>query len=571
MSNGCERMVPGSLRWGLLLWCLPLAAWADEAVLRVTALPAAPVPVSAGQVVEPPPVGRGSAVSRVWLHAPHDRTVWYALRLANDWHQASQPLLAIRGNTRARVVVYLPPDYRPHSETVFDAALDPGFSHHAVVYRLPYDLRADQPVYLALGHPGQTQPIRVSVTDTASYRVDDLRHVRVSTFFASVQWSMVLVILCFWVVLRDRMFLYFIVYVGAQVVYDMTVSGELYALPGAGLLTPLGYHTGQCMAALAAGFSIWFILEFADLRHYTPRLAGLLGALRWPFLALAAIVWLPFLRPDAWLPNTVNFLLMLSTVVALVSSWLAWRRGNRQAGFFLLSWVPLLALTMARVVQLFAGLPLPAWLEYGFPGSMAYAAVIITVGLADRTLQVRHERDQATRMAQFDPLTGVFNRRAIVERLRGAWQATTLQPEQLAVLFLDIDHFKQINDSRGHSAGDACLAAVVEAVRAELGGADRLGRYGGEEFLIMLRGDSARMAVRVAERIVTRASALRVPIGEHLIALTVSIGVALRDATIDSAEVLVECADAAQYRAKAEGRNRVVVWRREAFAAVPAR
>ncbi|HKZ11252.1 MAG TPA: diguanylate cyclase [Rhodanobacteraceae bacterium] len=557
-----------SLRFGLLLLWFPLVALADDAVLRVAALPTAPdlalkhVPATAA--------GPGLAMSRVWLHAPRDRVDWYELRLGDDWRQAIRPLLVIRGSTRAHVTVYLPPDYRARSGSAFDAALDPSFSHHAVVYLLPYDLRADQPVYVALGNPGQTQPIRVGITDVASYRTGDLRHVRVSTFFASVQLSMVLVILCFWAVLRDRMFLYFIVYVCAQMVYAMAVSGELYALPGAALLAPLGYHTGQCMAALAAGFSIWFILAFANMRSYTPRLAVWLGALRWPFLAFAVVIWMPFLRPDAWLPNTVNLLLIVSTVIALAASWLAWRRGNRQAGFFLLSWLPLLALTLARVVQLMAGLPLPAWLEYGFPGSMAWAAVIVTVGLADGTLQVRHERDHATRMAQFDSLTGVFNRRAIMDRLRGAWQAPT-GSEPLAVLFLDIDHFKQINDSRGHSAGDACLAAVVEAIRAELGDSDRLGRYGGEEFLIMLRGESARMAVRVAERIVARAAALRVPIGEHLIAFTVSIGVAVRGKTTSDIEALVEHADAAQYRAKAEGRNRVVVWRRESFALVVAR
>jgi len=366
-------------------------------------------------------------------------------------------------------------------------------------------------------------------------------------------------------VLRDRMFLYFIVYVCAQTVYDMTASGELFALPGAALLSPLGYHTGQCMAALAAGFSIWFILAFADLRRDTPRLAVVLGMLRWPFLAFAAIVWMPFLQPDAWLPNTVNALLVVSTATVLAAGWLAWRSGNRQAGFFLLSWVPLLALTVARVVQLIAGFPLPAWLEYGFPGSMAWAAVIITVGLADRTLQVRHERDHATRLAQFDPLTGVFNRGAIMQRLHEAWHAEGPYRSSLAVLFLDIDHFKQINDTRGHAAGDACLCAVVEAIRAELGEADRVGRYGGEEFLIVLNGRSAAMAQQVADRIVTRAAALRVPVGEHAIGFTVSIGVAVRDAVIGDSNELVEQADAAQYRAKAEGRNRVVVWRRESF------
>ncbi len=550
------------LAW-LLLW--PLAAWAGDADLRVTALPAAPG-MTAGQVVGDA-AGRGTSASRIWLRAPPARIAWYELRLARDWHQASPPLLAIHGNVRARVTVYLPPDYRPLTDSVFDAALDPTFSHHAVVHPLPRDLRAGQSIYLALGDPGQTQPIRVTVTDRASYRVGDLWHVRVSMLFASVQISMVLVILCFWIVLRDRMFLYFIVYVGAQVVYDMSASGELYALPGAALLSPLGYHTGQCMAALAAAFSIWFILEFAELRRYTARLAAALGALRWPFIALAAIIWIAPLRPDAWLPNTVNLLLVVSTVLALASSWLAWRHGNRQAGFFLLSWIPLLALTMARVVQLIAGLPLPAWLEYGFPGSMAWAAVIITVGLADRTLQVRHERDQATHMAQFDPLTGVFNRRAIMDRLGDAWRVAASTAEPLAVLFLDIDHFKQINDSSGHAAGDDCLCAVTEAIRAELGRADQAGRYGGEEFLILLRGDSARVAQRVAERIVARTAALRVPAGDQLIALTVSIGVALHDATVAGIDALVERADAAQYQAKAEGRNQAMAWRREVSAA----
>jgi diguanylate cyclase (GGDEF)-like protein len=558
-----------SWRWGVLLLCWPFAAQAGDANLRVVTLSAPPA--LAAHQATPVGAGQGLAPSLVWLHAPRAHTAWYELRLAGDWQRASPPLLSIRGNMRARMTVYLPPDYRPRSDSVFDAKLDPEFSHHAVVYRLPVHLRADQPLYVALGDPGQTQPVRVTVTDEATYIAQDLWHVRVSTLFASVQVSMILVILCFWLVLRDRMFLYFIVYVGAQTVYDMTASGELFALPGAALLSPFGYHTGQCMAALAAGFSIWFILAFAELRRDTPRLAALLGWLRWPFLAFAAIVWMPFLHPNAWLPNTVNGLLVVSTVTVLASGWLAWRRGNRQAGFFLLSWVPLLALTVARVVQLIAGFPLPAWLEYGFPASMAWAAVIITVGLADRTLQVRHERDHATRMAQYDPLTGMFNRGAIMQRLREAWHAATAGTEPLAVLFLDIDHFKQINDTRGHSAGDACLVAVAEAIQAELGEADRAGRYGGEEFLIVLHGRSARVAQQVAEHIVARAAALRVPVGTQPIALTVSIGVASRDGMAGDVEELVELADAAQYRAKAEGRNRVVVWRRESFAPAGAR
>ena len=503
------------------------------------------------------------------LRAPNDRSAWYRLQLRQDWNGASPPLLVIHGDTRARVTAYLPPHYAPRQISPYAADLDPRFSRHALVLELPHDLRADQPIYLDMGAPGQSQPLRADVVDYASYQAGDLRHVRLSTLFASVQAAMLMVILCFWLVLRDRMFLYFLAYMGAQLVYQLASSGELYALPGAAaLLSPLHYHPGQFAAIVSAALSISFILEFAELPEYVPRLARALSWMRWPYFAFAMVLWIPALQPDAWLPNTVNLLLVASTLIALFAAWRAWCSGNRQARFFLISWAPLLALTLLRVAQLIGGWPLPAWLEYGFPASMAYAAVVITVGLADRTLQVRHERDQAHRMAEFDALTGVLNRGAILRRLREAWNAARSDGQSLAVLFLDIDHFKRINDTRGHAAGDACLRAVVGAIQEQLGNADRLGRYGGEEFLVVLRWTSARIAQQVAERIVARAASLRVPVDDQPVELTVSIGVAVMQADTPSVETLVECADTAQYRAKAMGRNRAVMYRHEDMAQV---
>ncbi len=497
------------------------------------------------------------------LRAPNDHSAWYRLQLQRDWSGAASPLLVIGGDTRARVTVYLPPLYAPRQVSPYDPDLDPRFSRHAMVLELPAELRADQPVYLAVGAPGQSQPLHAGIVDYASYQGSDLRHVRLSTLFASVQAAMLMVILCFWLVLRDRMFLYFLAYMGAQLVYQLASSGELYSLPGAAALAPLRYHPGQFAAIVSAALSISFILEFADLPGYVPRLARTLSWMRWPYFAFAVALWIPALQPDAWLPNTVNLLLVASTLVALFAAWRAWRSGNRQAGFFLISWAPLLGLTLLRVAQLIGGWPLPAWLEYGFPASMAYAAVVITVGLADRTLQVRHERDQAHRMAEFDALTGVLNRGAILRRLRDAWDTARAQGQPLAVLFLDIDHFKRINDTRGHAAGDACLRAVVGAIQEQLGASDRLGRYGGEEFLVVLRGASARIAQHVAERIVARAAGLRVPVGDQPVELTVSLGVAAMQGDTPSVETMVECADTAQYRAKALGRNRAVMYRHE--------
>jgi diguanylate cyclase (GGDEF)-like protein len=492
------------------------------------------------------------------LRAPSDRVAWYRVRLSDDWNADSSPLLIVSGDVRAKLVLYLPPAYAPHAASPYAADLDPRWSRHSMVFQLPRDLHAGQSIYLALGAPGQTQPIRVRVVEQDRYQIEDLHHLRLSVFFASVQAAMLMVILCFWLVLRDRVFAYFIGYVSAQLVYQLAATGELYALPGAAWLAPLGFHPGQFAAIVSAGLSISFIIEFADLARYVPRLARVLAALRWPYLLLAIALWLPPLQPDSWLPNAVNGLLVLSTVLALYAAWRAWRRGSRQAGFFLISWLPLLSLTVLRVAQLLFGLALPRWLEYGFPASMAYAAVVIAVGLADRTLQARRERDIAHRLAELDPLTRVLNRRAILARLHTACAAARQARAPLAALFLDLDHFKRINDNHGHAAGDSVLAVVATAMQDELRERDWLGRYGGEEFLIVLPDANELLARNIAERIRARIAATPIPHGEVELHLTVSIGIGLLDEATATVEALVEHADIALYRAKAQGRNRVM-------------
>lgn len=547
--------------WGLrccmlLLGCWSLAALAEPAPLLVSELAQAP---DLDAAVPASRIAPSRETTKAWTRAPHDHLQWVELRLAQDWHRASPPLLAVGGALAARVVVHAPPDYRAILKTRYENDLDPGFSRRATIYRLPSELRSDQPIYLAIGQPGQVAKVWASIDDIDSYRATDLGFVRANTFFISVQFSMLLVILCFWLILRDRVFLHFIAYDLFVVLYAMTDSGEFYSLPGAGWFGQFGFHLPQSVSALGAAFSIWFIIEFAELRSNAPRMARWLGFMRWPFFALALATWMSFLRPALWHSHVLNHLVVVATGLALASTWVAWRRGNRQAGFFLLAWVPLLSLLMLRVVQLIAALPQPAWLEYGFPASMAYAAIVIAVGLADRTLQARIERDRAAHMAQTDPLSGILNRRAITQRLEEAWADTSVKA--LSVLFLDLDHFKRINDNFGHGAGDACIVAVVDAIRAEIGADDSLGRYGGEEFVIVLRDQDAAATARVAERIVERVASLAVHVGKRAITFTVSIGHALRDASVGSARELVENADRAQYQAKRNGRNRAVAFR----------
>jgi diguanylate cyclase (GGDEF)-like protein len=166
---------------------------------------------------------------------------------------------------------------------------------------------------------------------------------------------------------------------------------------------------------------------------------------------------------------------------------------------------------------------------------------------------------EAERRAQTDALTGVLNRRSIVERLDAACSRAQARGLPIALLFIDLDHFKEINDTYGHAAGDACLGAIIGPIQAELRQSDVIGRYGGEEFVVILSSADAASAHPIAERILRRVAGLQVEGFGPPIRLTCSIGVASSDTLGVWGEHLIARADAAVYAAKRSGRNRVQV------------
>lgn len=171
--------------------------------------------------------------------------------------------------------------------------------------------------------------------------------------------------------------------------------------------------------------------------------------------------------------------------------------------------------------------------------------------------QLALELDAVQTLAYRDALTGCYNRRhamAQLEReLRAAGRGT---PFTLGML--DLDHFKAVNDSYGHAAGDEVLKAFAHCVDGALRGTDLLARIGGEEFLVIFSATTAPSARAVAERLRERVAALRIPVLPEGRGITVSVGIAEHRAG-NSIEQTLARTDGALYRAKAEGRNRVVV------------
>lgn len=172
---------------------------------------------------------------------------------------------------------------------------------------------------------------------------------------------------------------------------------------------------------------------------------------------------------------------------------------------------------------------------------------------------MEQQQRELERLVSIDHLTEVLNRRSFfaeVERER-SWVARTGGPSSL-VLF-DLDLFKQINDTWGHGAGDDVLRAVSSVLRSEQRGTDAVGRLGGEEFAVLLRGAAIEDGERFAERLRSRIASLDVEHGEVAIAVTASLGVCEIRPDDSSADDVIKRADAAMYCAKARGRNGVAL------------
>ncbi len=177
--------------------------------------------------------------------------------------------------------------------------------------------------------------------------------------------------------------------------------------------------------------------------------------------------------------------------------------------------------------------------------------------------QLRSSFQASLEMAVTDELTGLYNRRYLASHLSAMFDRAYWTGRSLSVLVLDIDHFKVVNDTHGHDAGDAVIREFANRITGAVRGIDLACRYGGEEFLIAMPDTDINFAHIVAERLRQDVSTMRIPINgsKDGIQITVSIGIASTEADIenDNAQKLIKRADEALYRAKSSGRNQVIL------------
>jgi diguanylate cyclase len=191
----------------------------------------------------------------------------------------------------------------------------------------------------------------------------------------------------------------------------------------------------------------------------------------------------------------------------------------------------------------------------------ALAAAQRKVAEAERSIEaMRNELEQVKAMLHQDPLTGTLNRRGIDDAFRQEASRCERHGARLCVALIDIDNFKQLNDTLGHQAGDRALVHIASIVTNTLRPSDRVGRFGGEEFVLLLPDTRLGHSAAVMARIKGELAARPLEENNERLAITFSGGVAQRGRG-ESLDEIVARADAALYQAKAAGKNRVVIAR----------
>jgi two-component system, sensor histidine kinase LadS len=389
--------------------------------------------------------------------------------------------------------------------------------------------------------------------------------------------------------LRDVSYLYYIFHVAAFGLVMLCVNGLAfqYLWPASPRLANLAVPLSMAIGLVAM---LLFTRHFLDLARTSPLANRLMLGLTLAMAALAALTTVLEYRLAVLLGTASVF-----PAVALVlgSAVAASRRGYKPARWFLVAWALLLLGTLLYASVSFGLLPKTFVTEYGIQIGSALELVLLSFALANRYAALKNENHRLVREAKEqlesrveertrelssalsqlseangrlrefsrrDGLTGVFNRRHFEEELLRAAQDARLHGRPLSLIMADIDHFKSINDTHGHLAGDDCLRSVARRIEECVTAARGIvARYGGEEFAIVLPDRGIEDAVDLAERIRERVEGEAVHCDSGVLSVTISLGVTeLRsvDTALHPAEALRR-ADRALYSAKQCGRNRV--------------
>ncbi|MEN1940882.1 diguanylate cyclase [Luteimonas sp. MJ174] len=477
---------------------------------------------------------------------------WWRITTPEPLPAAGSPKLVLRSPFLNRVQAWVPGRSGPSRHALYGAHADSRYSQRALVVDLPEGIPAGEAVWLRVDSSSSVaMPVAIEALDQV-HRAD-LAFVAWRVFVLSVLSVLALLAFAFCFGTGESSLGWFGGMLCFAVLYMVSLGGDLRLLPGAEALLGNTPQANRVIGGLGIVFSNLFQRRYLDLPGKLPGMDRVL----WVGSGLAAMTALGSVFVDAgWLARIGNGGLVLSAALLLFASAVLSLRGDRAGRVVLASWLPLMTFTTLVALEMMGLWTGPPWLAQGLAASFALAGLLLTIGLADKLLELRRDRDRASALARADDLTGMLNRSGVEEELRKVLHAAGTRSMPVSIAFVDIDRFKRINDAYGHRIGDQCLRIVSLRIRNQLRGRDIIGRYGGDEFLVVMPDTALHEARAVAARMLSAVNSRPLTMDQTQLDCSLSIGLA-ELAPGESPESLVERADAALYASKQAGRDRL--------------
>lgn len=406
------------------------------------------------------------------------------------------------------------------------------------------------------------------------------------------------------IVVRERNYFYYVMYVGSILLFVASLNGFAFQFlwPGATSWNDVVILVTLCGTVL---FGTIFSTRFLRLREFSPRLLPAMRLLCWAAVLMMAAA---FVLSYGVLIRATIIIATFACLAGLLAAAGRWYQGDTSARFYTMAWSAMLLGGIVLALSKFRLLPGNGFTDNAAQMGSALEVVLLSFALAERineekrlrfnaqqdaleserlarhaqaealdaqrvanaqlerrvqerTLELEAANRRLAELSSTDQLTGLKNRRYLDGLLHEEFSRCFRYGRCIALLLLDIDHFKRFNDTYGHQVGDDCLRAVAGALRlAVRHQVDQVARYGGEEFCVVLPETDAEGARVVAERIRSCVEELEFHVNGARVPVTVSVGVAaMVPAGVEDAHLLVLNTDKALYEAKAAGRNRVWV------------
>lgn len=448
------------------------------------------------------------------------------------------------------------------------------------------------PVFETRLHPGESRTLYLRASSEGSmtlsstlwparaFEQHSLNGYVVHALYGGVLIALGLYNFLLFLALRERPFLFYVLFMltfGIGVV-ALNGFGPQYLWPNAGWWTNRALPAGLTLASAA---SILFTRSFLDTPSWLPRWDRLLRLLL-VIMCCAAVATL--LLPVQRALQTMSISGLALSLMLLITGFLSVRHRVPGARLFVLAWLMLLTGALMLALRNFALIPTNTITLYAMQIGSSLEMILLSLALAARFNEHKRQKEKALQLhekeleqhvaertealeianqrlrnlALKDPLTGLANRTALQQQLDMAIRRTQRRQELLAVMLIDLDGFKPINDQHGHGLGDQVLSEIARRLLHCARETDLVARLGGDEFILICETvQSAQGASEVAERVL-KAIAQPISLGALRVQVGASIGIALSHGEEDGT-LLIRQADAAMYKAKAAGRNRVHV------------